>query len=370
MSTATPAPGKGNPVNREADGDPAADRPRLTVVLPVLDEARDLGALLDQLRNQAVPPGGFEVVVADGGSTDGTAELVRERARDWPALRLIANPGRRSGPGRNAGVAAARGELVLFLDGHCSLPRPDYLERTVAIFDASGADCLARPQPLSALAEAGWARAIALARHSRWGHNPGSDIYGGGPGPTDPRSAGAAYRRRVLERLTGFDERFDACEDVEFNHRAAGAGFTAWRHPDLAVHYRPRSSPAALARQMFRYGRGRGRLLIRHPSTAPWPLLGPAVAPILLIAAGFGVGWGTAGLAALVLAAAWVIATLTVSLRLGRGTADALRLPVVFAAVHGGLVVGFWRGVLDAPRFRGPAPVPGAGGGEARRAGA
>ncbi len=358
----------GRPVNGGVDQEPVPDRPRLTVVLPVLDEVRDLGALLDQLRAQAVPPGGFEVVVADGGSTDGTVELVRERARGWPRLRLVPNPGRRSGPGRNAGIAAARGDLVLFLDGHCSLPRTDYLARAVAVFEASGADCLCRPQPLTSLAEGKWAGAIARARHSPWGHNPGSDIYGGPAGLTDPRSAGAAYRRGVLDRLVGFDERFDACEDVEFNHRVAEAGYTAWRHPDLAVDYRPRSSPAALLRQMFRYGRGRGRLMVRHPSTTPWLLLAPGVILVGLAGSGFLWGWRPAGLAASALGLGWLLIAGIESLRLARDPGEALRLPPVFLAIHGGLILGFWRGLLDAPRFRGPAP--GAVRGEVRRVGA
>ena len=169
-----------------------ANGPRVSVVLPVLNEARDLGDLLDQLRGQEPVPGGYEVIVVDGGSTDGTVDLVEARMRCWPGLSLRPTPRRRSGPARNVGARYARGEYVLFLDGHCAIPRPDYLRRVVEIFVETGAGCLARPQPLGELARGRWAEAIAAARHSPLGHNPGSDIYGGDPGPTDPSSAGAA----------------------------------------------------------------------------------------------------------------------------------------------------------------------------------
>ena len=76
-----------------------------------------------------------------------------------------------------------------------------------------------------------------------------------------PHSVAIAYRRGVFEKVGLFDERFDACEDVEFNHRVARAGLRCWFTPRVGVHYYPRSSLSGLFRQMVRYGRGRVRLL-------------------------------------------------------------------------------------------------------------
>lgn len=332
---------------------PEPDRPPvLSIVLPVLNEARDIGRLLDELRRQTSPPGGFEVLVADGGSTDATRAIVAERARTWPELRLLENPGRLSSAGRNVGARAARGEYVVFLDGHCHLPRADYLTRTVELFEATGADCLCRPQPLDRIVESSGARAIAAARHSWLGHNPGSDIYGGAPGFTDPRSAGAAYRRGCLEQLGGYDERFDACEDVEFNHRVAAAGLRAYRHPDLSVPYRPRASLGALWRQMVRYGRGRARLFARHPSRVPWPLVLISVAAVALAVVLLAAGLRVAGVLIVAALAAWMLVVGAESLRLAGFTAAAARTALAFAAIHAGLAAGFWRGLAEFQRYR------------------
>jgi succinoglycan biosynthesis protein ExoA len=326
----------------------------VSVVLPVFNEAGDLPRLLDQLHRQAPPPGGFEVLVVDGGSRDGTRELVMERAAAWPALRLVDNPKRRSAPARNLGAQLARGEIILYVDGHCSIPRPDYLARLAAIFSDSGAACLCRPQPLTTLAEdRPWARAIAIARHSPLGHHPDSDIYGAEPRITQPHSAGAAYRREVFEAVGGFDERFDACEDVEFNHRVDRAGFTAYVHPDLAVDYRPRGSLAAFFRQMFRYGRGRGRLAVRHPELVPRALVLASVlalgAAFLLVRPG-----GSPGLALFAAAiGAWVVLCLAEGMRQG-GRRGGWRVAVALAGVHVGLTLGFWRGLSDFRSFRAP----------------
>ncbi|MBM3317007.1 MAG: glycosyltransferase [Candidatus Eisenbacteria bacterium] len=339
----------------------------LSVVLPVLDEARDIGRLLAEILGQTPPPGGFEVLVVDGGSSDGTPDIVRAAMRDHPELRLIGNPRRLSSAGRNAGARAARGEHVLFLDGHCALPRSDYLQRAIEIFASTGAACLCRPQPLIRLADGKWARAISAARHSRLGHHPSSDIFGGSPGPRDPRSAGAAYTRACLERLGGYDERFDACEDVEFNCRVAAAGLPAYLHPDLAVEYRPRSSPGALLRQMTRYGRGRARLMARHPREVPWPLV-LATALCLLLPAIL-IGWGAraAGAVAAIVLGGWALAAGVEGLRLGGLGAEAARVAVSLLVIPAGLLLGFWRGLLDAPRLRGPRREGGLGQGDGGR---
>lgn len=330
---------------------------RISVVLPVLNEAEDIRRLLLQLLEQEPPPGDFEVLVADGGSTDGTRDIVRTLAERHSRLALLDNPARRSSPGRNVGAAAAGGDIVLFIDGHCSLPRRDYLQRVAALFAETGADCLCRPQPLSRLAATGWGSAIAAARHSFLGHNAGSDIFAGKAGFTDPRSAGAAYRRAVWEDLGGYDERFDACEDVEFNHRVAAAGLRSYVHPDLAVDYRPRSAPGGLFRQMVRYGRGRARLMAKHPGTYPLPLLfitGAALAALLLVPV-TGPLPVLAGLGGL--AGAWLVLVGIESVRLGKTWRDRGRIAVAFAAIYGGLTAGFWRGLVEWRRYRKPAPA-------------
>lgn len=327
--------------------------PALSVVLPVLDEARDLPRLLEEVLAQQPPAGGFEVLVADGGSTDGTQDVVRSYADHAIDVRLLDNPRRLSSAGRNVGARAARGTWVLFLDGHCAIPRRDYFVRVVELFESTGAACLARPQPLDQLHDRGWGEAISKARHSWLGHDAGSDIYGAEPGPTDPRSAGAAYRRDCLEELGFYDERFDACEDVEFNHRVFAAGKLSWCHPDLAIHYRPRSSVVALYRQMKRYGRGRGRLLARH-GVIPLPLvvitLGVVFAIVVGIVFGPRLGLWTFGVPAL----AWVLLAAVESLRVAGSLLLAPRVFLAFVAIFAGLVFGFWQGLGDFPRYRRP----------------
>ncbi len=102
--------------------------PLVSVVVPVLDEAAGLPALLDHL---AGLPGRFEVIVADGGSRDGTSALARGHR---VGATVLATP-----PGRarqmNAGAAAADGELVVFLHADTRLPADAYASLVAALAD-------------------------------------------------------------------------------------------------------------------------------------------------------------------------------------------------------------------------------------------
>ena len=328
----------------------------VSVVLPVLNKERQIEHLLNQLRRQVPPPGGFEVIVVDGGSTDRTRDVVRSLAKQWNLVRLLENPRKLSSAGRNLGFQSASGKYVLFIDGHCSIPREDYLKRMVEIFELSRAECLCRPQPLKRLAKGAWGKAIASARHSHLGHYPGSDIYARSTGYSDPRSAGAAYVREVLEELGGYDERFDACEDVEFNHRVAKAGLRSYCHPDLTIHYWPRTSLVGLFRQMARYGRGRARLMARHPSTAPWPLLVPTGVIPICVGLGLAVGGKEVSYVAGFLGGLWLVLILVESFRLGGFSLAAARIAAAFLTIHIGLIAGFWAGLVEFGRFRHAGP--------------
>ncbi len=101
----------------------------ISVIIPILNEAYTLDSSLRNLFDQ---PGEFEIVVADGGSSDGTLEILN----DYPAVKLI-----RSGGGRarqmNEGAREARGEILLFLHADTTLPENALLEIEEALADSS-----------------------------------------------------------------------------------------------------------------------------------------------------------------------------------------------------------------------------------------
>src|SRR5690348_11932565 len=99
----------------------------ISVIVPVRNEEAHIWHTLKQLVAQDYPAGRFEVLVADGRSTDRARDVVRALAARWPRIRLLDNPGGWSSAGRNAAVRAARGDIVVLIDGHCELDSPHYL---------------------------------------------------------------------------------------------------------------------------------------------------------------------------------------------------------------------------------------------------
>jgi len=246
---------------------PATTKPFVSVIVPVRNEEHHIAATLRQLLEQEFESHCFEVIVADGASTDATPQIVQILQQRYSNLHLVGNPGIWSSAGRNAALEVARGDYIVLVDGHCELNNPNYLREIVAAFERSGAHCLGRPQPLDVSHATPVQQAIALARASRLGHHPDSHIYSSQEGFVQPQSVAIAYRREVFHAIGVFDETFDACEDVEFNHRAAQAGMTCFFSPRLTVRYHPRATLVGLFRQMVRYGRGRVRMLRKHPET-------------------------------------------------------------------------------------------------------
>jgi succinoglycan biosynthesis protein ExoA len=328
-----------------ASSEPTGEElPDISVIVPVRNEECHIEATLAQLLRQNYDPNRFEVLVADGESTDKTPDLVRQLAEANSNLRLLPNPARYSSGGRNAGLAAARGDIILIVDGHCEVNDPNHLRNLAQAFARSGAECIGRPQPLDVSRASPLQRAIAAARSSCLGHNPSSHIYASQEGFVSPSSVAVAYRRVVFERVGAFDDRFDACEDVEFNHRVEQAGMKCFFTPRVAVRYYPRSSLSGLFRQMARYGRGRVRLLRKHPETFSLPCFLPAVF-LMGVVAGPLVAWLSPLLMGLYAGSIilYLLMLIGVAVLLSVKASDPRLLPwlpLVFATIHFGAGFG------------------------------
>lgn len=323
--------------------------PFVSVIVPARNEAPFIRGTLEQLLAQDYPPDRFEVIVADGQSTDATRLIVRDLQRQHANLRLVNNPKRLSSAGRNRAIQAAQGDILVVVDGHCELDGTDWLQQLAQAFERSGADCIGRPQPLDVSNCTSVQRAIAAARASRLGHHPDSYIYSAGEQFVKPQSVAVAYRRSVFQTVGLFDESFDACEDVEFNQRVDQAGLNCFFTPAARVRYFPRASLFGLFRQMVRYGRGRIRLLRKHPETFTLPSFVPALFLIGLIA-GAGLACVSGWLGLIYAATLGLYGTLVGFTSLGLACKERdMRLlawlPLVFAAIHLGAGTGL---VLEA----------------------
>jgi succinoglycan biosynthesis protein ExoA len=329
--------------------------PSVSVVVPVRNEARSIERTLRLLLTQDFPRDQFEVIVADGASTDETVLIVRRLQAEFPNLKLLFNAGRFSSAGRNIAIRHASKDVAVVVDGHCHVPDLGYLKNLSTAFDESGAASLGRPQPLDIADPTPFQRAVSAARSSRLGHNPDSDIYSDEAKFVAPQSTAVAYTSEVFHRVGLFDESFDACEDVEFNERVHAAGFSCYFTPTVKVVYEPRKSFGTLFYQLSRYGLGRAKLAFKHPHSLSIPALVPPLwtlwvilgGPLSLLVPYFSWLWlASLGIYTSVLLSAGVMLGRRHLLEVG------VRIPLVFAAIHFGFAWGFWKEVCKQIRIR------------------
>ncbi len=330
------------------EGRRTKDAHSVSVIVPVRNEAKAIEPALRTLLTQDFPRDRFEVIVADGGSEDATVPIVRRLQGEFPNLKLVYNPGRLSSAARNTAIRHATKDVAVIVDGHCTVPDRNYLRNVADAFAASGADSLGRPQPLDAPNPTPFQVALSVARSSRLGHNPDSDIFSDEPKFVPPQNTAVAYGRTAFHRVGLFDEAFDACEDVEFNQRVDAAGLTCYFTPAVKVVYHPRASWGALFYQLGRYGRGRARLALKTPRSLTLPALVPPAWAAWVVLGGLlsvvvpylGWLWG----ASLALYAVVLVGAAAV---LGRGKplGVAARIPSVIVGIHFGFAWGFLREV-------------------------
>lgn len=219
---------------------PAMD---VSVIVPVLDERDTIGPLVGALFAQTVPP--VEVVVADGGSTDGTRAVLAAIAAREPRLRVIAGPGGIS-ENRNAAIAAARGEIIACTDAGC-IPDPDWLEKITAPF-AEGADFVA---------------GVYRPRRQGLVETVAGLVLMPVPGEIDPEhflpaGGSQAFRKEAWRRVGGFPEGMAAGEDTLFGQRMKHAGFPPVLVPDAVVTWTPPGTLRDLLVKGYRWGRADG----------------------------------------------------------------------------------------------------------------
>jgi glycosyltransferase involved in cell wall biosynthesis len=218
---------------------------RVSVILTVLNEAASIHSLLDSLLAQSRPAD--DVVVADGGSRDGTLSALAAYAGRLP-LTVVQAPGANISQGRNAAIRASQGDVIAVTDAGVRC-QPDWLAclteplQQPAVMAVAGFFC---PDPHTVLETAMGATVLPEARDV----NPETYL---------PSSRSVAFRREVWERVGGYPEWLDFSEDVIFdlNVRAHFGPFEFV--PQALVNFRPRGSLRALARQYYLYARGDGK---------------------------------------------------------------------------------------------------------------
>ncbi|MBI4364038.1 MAG: glycosyltransferase [Candidatus Latescibacteria bacterium] len=320
------------------------DREPVTLIATVRNEAASIDRLLDSVLAGTRQPD--EIVIADGGSSDGTFERLEARAAADPRIRAVLAPGNRS-VGRNAAIRAARSPIIACTDAGVEV-EPQWLERITRPFERDP--------------ETGFVAGFYEPAGTTWFERAAGVISAPRLSEVDPRrflpsTRSVAFRRSAWERAGGFDESLSHNEDTPFALALKRMGTPFVFEPEARVRWRPRGDLRSFYRQHRRFGFGDGESRVQGWFYAT-------------LAAKYALGAALALLGVSIRAAWWVLAAGAAAFVVGQARRGAGRVGILEAVVavpslkivyDTAYLTGYLRGRLS-PRPSSPAsPLPGPG---------
>lgn len=259
-----------------------AGSPLVTIAMPALNEARHIAAAITSVLPDRDGLA-CELLVVDGGSSDGTCAIVQALSERDPRIRLIHNERRIQASGLNlaARLADPGSAYLVRADCHAAYPAGwvQNLVDTIRLREA-----VSVVVPLLTVGVSPVQRAIAAAQNSRLGNGGSAHRLGGISGYVQ-HGHHAVFDRREFLRVGGYDESFTHNEDAELDRRLCMGGGRIYLAAELAVTYFPRESLRSLARQYYLYGRGCARTLEKHASLPGLRQILPALVLLYALAA-------------------------------------------------------------------------------------
>lgn len=214
--------------------------------MTVKNEADALPRLFETLALQTKQPD--EIIVADGGSTDATTQILRAASLAVP-IQVLECPGANISQGRNAAIRATSAEIIASMDAGVQLDSGWFETITAPFFGADAPDVVSGfflPDTHGAFEVALAAATLPELRDIR-------------PETFLPSSRSVAFRRHAWEKINGYPEWLDYCEDLIFDFDLQRAGYRFQFQPCALVYFRPRPTLAKFFNQYYLYARGDGK---------------------------------------------------------------------------------------------------------------
>jgi lipopolysaccharide/colanic/teichoic acid biosynthesis glycosyltransferase/glycosyltransferase involved in cell wall biosynthesis len=226
----------------------------ISVIVPAYDAEATIGDCVRALQQQSLASDTYEIIVADDGSTDATPTIARQLGAT-----VVSNPHQGKSAARNAGAAAACGDLLLFTDSDCA-PSSDWIEGMSAPFansDVMGVKGAYRTRQHELIAR--FVQIESEDKYDRMSKETQIDFI-------DTYSA--AYRRDIFILNGGFDTRLKGVEDQDLSFRLAHKGYRLVFVPSATVYHRHKTTVWGYFRRKFDIGYWKAILTTWYPDKA------------------------------------------------------------------------------------------------------
>jgi glycosyltransferase involved in cell wall biosynthesis len=326
----------------------------ISVVIPCLNESKYIDATLASLQVQVDLDEPFEVIVVDGGSEDGTRDILDRWSRVDERFRWIDNPKRTTPVAMNLGIESAFGEIIIILGAHAEVSN-DWIMRNVQALKAHPeSGCVGGV--VKQVHGSEQSKRIGAALSTPFGVGDARFRTGGTAAHVDTVAFGA-YRKEALDEIGWFDEALDRNQDDELNYRMLKSGWRIWFDPRIQSSYHVRSSFSQLFRQYRQYGYWKVKVNQKHKAITTWRQTIPALfLGAMTLSAAFWVldllgvwseAWKGMGESLLLSGAAlWLVVGTGSAISASSQARDITGILRAYLVVHCSYGLGYWEGIF------------------------
>ena len=225
---------------------------KVSIILPIKNEANNISSTLDSIIANKIVLNQSEIIIVDGGSKDGTIEIIRGYSNKYNFIKILKNPDGIVSTGFNIGLNNSKGKVIFRIDGHCIIT-DDYIKRCLDILEKNEYDIVGGVIDTISYGKIG--QAIAKAQSSWFGVGGVKfrNIKSNKSAFVDTLAFGA-HKRELFLDIGGYDEEMVCNQDDEFNSRALQNGKKIWLEASIISKYISRSDFMSLFKQYFNYG--------------------------------------------------------------------------------------------------------------------
>lgn len=320
----------------------------VSVIIPCRNEEKYIERCLNSILENDYPKDKLEIIIADGGSTDRTKEIISIFNEKYPFIKLLNNLRKITPAGLNIGIKNSKGEIIMIMSAHGKCAS-NYISTCVKYLletnvDAVGGLYLTLPRESTFIAYA-----IALALSSPFGVGNAHYRVGIKGNRKVDTVAWGCYRKEIFGKAGLFDEEFESCEDDEFNYRLREKNCELLLTSETTSYYYARTSLKKLWKQYMEYGIWKVCVFQKHPRMMQLRQFVPVIFILsILLSLILSVYYSPLLLLLFFILGSYLSCNLFFTFKISKeeGWKYFLLLPVVFATLHFSYGIGLLIGLI------------------------